>query len=300
VLDGPFRGTEALAAGLLTRHQLYGTRFRRIFPDVYAPAGPEPSFETRSRAAFLLVRDRGGVLGGYSAACVLGAPCAPPHASAEVIVPIRVFAYRGLRVRSDELAAEDVVEVNGCRVTTAARTAWDVARRLPLVEAVVAVDALARRGSFAPADLLEWRAKQPGARGCRRLDRVVALADPRAESPPESQLRVELILAGLPAPEVQYRIVDEHGFVLARADLAYPEAKLAIEYDGRTHLDPVQTERDRQRDTELAGHGWETLRLGSDQLYALPQTLQTVRTMLATRARPPGTTRTRRRSPRCG
>lgn len=57
---------------------------------------------------------------------------------------------------------------------------------------------------------------------------------------------------------MQYRIVDEHGFVLARADLAYSEAKLAIEYDGRTHLDPIQTERDRQRDAELAAHGWQT------------------------------------------
>ncbi|MBO0808612.1 MAG: DUF559 domain-containing protein [Actinobacteria bacterium] len=82
---------------------------------------------------------------------------------------------------------------------------------------------------------------------------------------------------------MQYRIVDEHGFVLARADLAYSEAKLAIEYDGRTHLDPIQTERDRQRDAELAAHGWQTLRLGRDRLQALPRTLHTIRTMRALR-----------------
>lgn len=112
----------------------------------------------------------------------------------------------------------------------------------------------------------------------------MALADPRAESPPESRLRVSLVLGGLPAPEVQYRILDEHHeIVLARADLAYPEAKLAIEYDGRGHLDPIQTERDRERDTALAAQGWETLRLGSDQLYALPQTLRTIETMLELR-----------------
>ncbi|MBO0808345.1 MAG: DUF559 domain-containing protein [Actinobacteria bacterium] len=250
---------------------------------MYVPAGLELSFQTRSRAAFLLVRDRGGVLGGYSAALLLGADCAPPDASVEVIVPIRMGARRGPRIRQDRLGVDEVTEANGCRVTTASRTAWDLARRVTLVEAVVAVDALARRGSFVPADLLDWRATRPGARGCRRLGRVVALADPRAESPPESRLRVGLVLAGLPAPEVQYGIVDEHGFALARADLAYPEAKLAIEYDGRTHLDPVQTERDRQRDAELAAHGWETLRLGRDQLYALPQTVQTIRTMLALR-----------------
>ncbi|MBO0850524.1 MAG: hypothetical protein J2P20_13740, partial [Pseudonocardia sp.] len=203
-------GTDALAAGLLTRHQLFGTRFRRIFPDVSVPSGSEASFEARSRAAFLLVRDRGGVLGGYSAALLLGADCAPRGVPAEVIVPARLDPHRWLRARRDQLVAEDMIEVDGCRVTSAPRTAWDLARRPPLVEAVVAVDALARRDSFAPADLLERRAKQPGARGCRRLDGV------------------ELILAGLPAPEVQYRILDEHGFVLARADLAYPEAELVI------------------------------------------------------------------------
>uniref|UniRef100_UPI003F491F6E endonuclease domain-containing protein n=1 Tax=Pseudonocardia sp. CA-138482 TaxID=3240023 RepID=UPI003F491F6E len=94
---------------------------------------------------------------------------------------------------------------------------------------------------------------------------------------------MELVLAGLPEPKVQYRIEDEHGFVLARADLAYPEAKLAIEYDGRTHLNPVRAERDRQRDATLASYGWETLHLGRDQLYALPQTLRTIRTMLTLR-----------------
>lgn len=283
MLDGPFRGTEALAAGLVTRHQLFGARFRRIFPDVYVPAGLELTFQARSRAAFLLVRDRGGVLGGYSAALLLGADCAPPGASVEAIVPIRMGTHRGLRIRQDRLGADEATVASGCRVTSVSRTAWDLARRVRLVEAVVAVDALARRGSFAPADLLGYRVTRPGARGCRRLGRVVALADLRAESPPESRLRVRLVLAGLPAPEVQYQVLDEHGFVLARADLAYPEAKLAIEYDGRGHLDPTRTERDRERDAELAAHGWQTLRLGRDQLYALPQTLQTIRTMLALR-----------------
>lgn len=65
--------------------------------------------------------------------------------------------------------------------------AWDLARRVPLVEAAVALDALAHRRAFAPSDLL------PGAR--RRLDWVVALADPKAESPMETWPRVGHLLA---------------------------------------------------------------------------------------------------------
>jgi hypothetical protein len=90
--------------------------------------------------------------------------------------------HRGLFVRYGSVGAGEVVEIAGCRVTSAVRTAWDLARRLPLVEAVVAVVALARAGGFEPAELLARWSVEPGARGCRRLGGVVRLADPRAES----------------------------------------------------------------------------------------------------------------------
>lgn len=77
MLDGPFRGIEALANGLLTRDQLYGRRFRRLFPDVYLAPGRPLDLGVRARAAYLLVRDRSGALAGYSAAHLLGADCAP-------------------------------------------------------------------------------------------------------------------------------------------------------------------------------------------------------------------------------
>jgi len=85
-LGAPFRGTEAVAAGLLTRARLYGPRYRRVYPDVYLPADRPLDLATRSRAAFLLVRDRGGVLAGYSAAALHGADCAPGDAPAEVLL----------------------------------------------------------------------------------------------------------------------------------------------------------------------------------------------------------------------
>ena len=58
MVGGPFRGSEAVAAGLVTRHQLHGPRFRRVFPDVYVPAGADLSLLNRSLAAFELVRDK--------------------------------------------------------------------------------------------------------------------------------------------------------------------------------------------------------------------------------------------------
>jgi hypothetical protein len=201
-LDAPFRGSEARALGLVSRGELYGPRFVRLFPDVFAPVALEPDLAVRSLAAYLLVRDRGGVLAGYSAARLLGADCAPRNAPAEVLVPGYVRAHRELRIGYAWVPEPDVTLAAGCRVTTAPRTGWDLARRLPLLEAVVAVDALAHRTAFDPADLLARRAGEPGARGCRRLASVVALSDPRAESPMETRLRVGLVRAGLPVSAV--------------------------------------------------------------------------------------------------
>jgi hypothetical protein len=224
------------------------------------------------------------VLGGYSAAELLDADVAPRGAPAEVIVPVRARAHPGLRIVRGTVDAADQAVVEGCRVTTPPRTAWDLARRLPLVEAVIAVDALAHRHGFAPALLLARRAAAPGARGCRGLDKVVALADPRSESPQESRLRLGLVLAGLPPPAVQYRILDEYGFVLARVDLAYPDSKLAVEYDGSAHFDARRARLDRQRDAELAGYGWQTLRLVADDIWTMPQTVHRIRALLELRA----------------
>jgi very-short-patch-repair endonuclease len=279
---GPFRGSQALAEGLLTRGQLRGPRYRRIYPDVYAPSDLPDSLLTRSKAASLLVSDQGGVLAGYSAAVLLGADCAPWRAPAEVLVPRNTRAHPGLVVHYGSPDETEITEVDGCRVTSAARAAWDLARRLPLVEAVVAVDALARLGGFPPAELLARSTSHPRARHVRRLPEVIRLADPRAESPMETRLRVSLVRAGLPNPEVQYRVTDEHGFVLARVDLAYPKAELALEYDGDSHFTHQRATADRQRDAELAGIGWLTVRLGPDDVGAA-QTVQRVAHLLAQR-----------------
>ena len=287
MIDGPFRGSEAVAAGLLTPDQVRGPRFRRMFRDVYLPVDAQLDLAQRSRAGYLLVRDRRGALAGYSAAALLGADCAPADAPVEVVLPGCLHRRPELVAHRARLDTADLTVVAGCRVTTPIRTAWDLARRLPLVEAVVAVDALAHGGAFAPVELLARAAAEPGARGSRRLAEVIALAEPKAESPPETRLRVSLVRAGLPTPVAQYRVVDEWDQVMARVDLAYPGAKLALEYDGAGHQDPRRTRRDKQRDAELAGYGWLTVRLLDDDLLATRRTVDRVARLLELRGAEP-------------
>jgi hypothetical protein len=286
VLDGPFRGSQALAGGLLTPNQLYGPRHRRLFRDVFVPAALEPDLATRSRAAFLLVRGRRGLLAGYSAAALLGADCAPHDAPAEVLVPRYMRGEPGLRVRYGAAAGVDLMLAGGCRVTAPLRTAWDLARRLPLVEAVIAVDAPRARRRLRSGRAAHQANVRAGCAELPAARRGGGAVRPEGGSPRETRLRVGLVRAGLPAPEVQYRISDEHGFVLARVDLGYPWAKLAIEYDGATHFTARRARLDRERDGLLASHGWQTLRLAGDDIgIAMRQTANRVAELLALRSR---------------
>lgn len=83
-LTEPLRGSAAMAVGLVTRSQLRGPGFRRLFPDIYLPAHLAPTLALRSRGAHLLVAGH-GALAGYSAAELLGARIAPCDADAEVV-----------------------------------------------------------------------------------------------------------------------------------------------------------------------------------------------------------------------
>lgn len=250
MLDLPFRGSVAISRGLVTRAQLRGPRFRTLYRGVFIRRTDRPlDLLTWSRAAFLLL-GADGALAGYSAAEMLGAPCAPRGVPPEIVAPA-VRARPGLLVHRYSLRPDEIWSARGCRVTSPRRTAWDLARRLDRTEAVVAVDALARRGRFDPKELLAIRAERSRARRCRRLDEIVALANPLAESPMESRLRMLLHDHGLPTPVVQHELLDLFGLVLARFDLAYPAAKLAIEYDGEEfHRD--RRGEDNHRD--ISGH----------------------------------------------
>ena len=198
----PFRGSWAVQRGLLTERVLRGHRYRRLFPDIYLLASAPADLAARSQGATLLVPGR-GVLSGYSAAELLGARCAPADANVELTVPGGDLREQpGLTVHRDLLADDEVTDAAGLLTTTALRTARDLARWLPTVEAVVAMDALARVGRFAPGAVLQIHSCYPRARWRRRVPGVIALCDTRAESPMESRSRLVLTLRGLPRPEL--------------------------------------------------------------------------------------------------
>jgi hypothetical protein len=247
VLTSPFRGSRAIACGLVTAKQLRGARYVRLFPDVYADASLELTYSLRSRAAYLLVQGR-GVLSGYSAAQLLGAGCGPPDADAEVLVPEGdLRRHPGLRVHRGRLFADETCEIDGIVLTAPLFTAWTLACRGSLVDAVVAVDALAHVHGLDPRDVVRLGYRRVGARGSRRLPEVVRLANPLSGSPMETRIRLSIVLAGLPPPVLQHPVGPYF------LDMAYPELMLGIEYDGRDHLNPDRALRDLTRAGYFAG-----------------------------------------------
>jgi hypothetical protein len=266
----PFRGSWAMQRGLVTERVLRGNRYRRLFHDIYLPASAPADLAARSQAAALLAPEW-GVLSGYSAAELLGARCAPAEANAELTIPGRDLREQpGLTVHRDLLADDEITDVGGLPITTALRTAWDLARWLPTVESVVAMDALARIERFAPGAVFQIHDRYPRARWRRRVPGVIGLSDPRAESPMETRSRLVLVLRGLPRPELQYRVFDGSGEFIARLDMAYPELQLAMEYDGRGHLEAWQQASDARRLNALDAAGWSVLRFTASDVLRTP------------------------------
>jgi hypothetical protein len=271
LIYAPFLGRDAVAAGLLTRRQLRGAGWRRLLPDVYVAASVRLDHRAWCLAAGLFLGDRGAV-SGRSAALLWGADVLPRAAPVEVTVqdPVRITPRPGLVVVRSALPPGDVTRWAGIPVTTPGRTAFDLTRRLPLVDGVVAADAMLAARMITKRDVARFAAERPGWPGLPRLRRVLALADQGAESPMETRLRLLLIAGGLPRPTTQYEVRDTDGVFVARLDLAYPGRRLGIEYEGDHHRGRGVFQQDLRRLNLLRACGWTVLRFAALDIYREP------------------------------
>jgi very-short-patch-repair endonuclease len=184
-------------------------------------------------------------------------------------------------VRRSTLAKGDRVNAGGMPATSVLRTVGELCCRLSLIEAVVVADSALHSGAIRLQDMTRWAVANAGQRGIRNLRRVLEHAEPKAESPMESRLRMALVLAGLPRPKAQVPIHDRWGRVIGRPDLYYEEQRLGIEYDGATHRDSIAD--DNRRQNRLLNVGVRLLRFaGADVLGNQESMVNQVRTALAT------------------
>jgi very-short-patch-repair endonuclease len=193
-----------------------------------------------------------------------------PGDSIEVTIPesLGVSRLAGTSVHRTSLAAEEIVLRCGLPATSALRTVVDLGGRNPLTEGVVTADLFLHARLVTVAQLRRYVAEHPRAKGIARLRRVVDLAEPKTESAMETRLRMLLVLAGLPRPEVQVPIRDDQGRFLGRPDLFYRVQRLAIEYDGGNHRDRLV--EDNRRQNSLIGAGVRLLRFTAADVYRTP------------------------------
>lgn len=253
----PFRGSIAVERGVLTWARLGGPEFVRLYPDTYVGADADlEDVQLRVQALHFWSMGR-GVVAGPLAAIAHGADC--PWDDVETILGRRCRnPPDGVTVRVDALPPGERVVHLGAHLTSPVRTAFDLARREPLVEAVAAADALAHTAEFTADDLGALAAAHPRARGIVQVRKVLDLMDPRAESLPETRLRLGLADRGVPAAMPQFRVRLRTGRH-KRLDLAWPERKLACEYDGPEHRSVTGHNRDAFDRARLGDLGWTIL-----------------------------------------
>lgn len=279
LLPGVFIGSHAVAAGALTKAQLRTRGYRRLVQGIYADPGLEFDHRLRCRGVALLLPS-GFAIGGYSAAAWYGAPFAGPSDPVTVIGPADSDwkGPRGVRVHRSQLPLAVLNDADDVPITSALRTAWDSAALEATGTAVAVLDAMVRAGSVSLPEMDALVSTSARTWGVGRVRRAVGLIDPRAESPPESRVRVALVLAGL-APVPQHEVWED-GQRLGRVDLAFPEARIAIEYEGAYHFEDDQIVRDDARYAALREAGWTVIRLSAADLRDLQAVVARVRIAL--------------------
>jgi hypothetical protein len=257
-----FVGTEAVAAGAVSRSDL-GRYFRWVMPDVYGPRRGVLTLDDRVTAAWLWSR-RNGVISGVAASAMHGAEWVDDDVPIELNwannrPPKGVVTYR------DTLLGDEVTSMGRMSITTAERTAFDLARRGPVGEAVARLDALARATHFKAENVGVLAARHPHVSGRRQVDRVLDLVDAGSESPRETWLRLLLIDDGFPRPQTQIPVLGPDGYPLYRLDMGWEDAMIAVEYDGSDHRKLSRVRSDILRSEYLIRLGWTHIRVVAGQ-----------------------------------
>jgi hypothetical protein len=271
-IHGAFLRTDVAAqlGAYGTRRALRDGSLRPLWPRVLVESRRWADPLTRGSAALLSLGPR-AVLCGATAAQLHGCSAmATPQI--HVVVPYEHYArpQRGLVVHNGVFYRDDVEEIDGLRVLALDRVVTDLLCGSGSGDALAVADQALARQPEGERD--RYRARignridtRRDRRGTIRGRELLALATGRAESPPESWLMLILVELGFPHPEANWPIRSPSGREIYRLDLAWPDLRIAVEYDGHA----VHTERvaeDEARDDDLRRRGWIVVHVTAEGL----------------------------------
>ncbi len=226
----PFSTHEATRAGL-TRKQLCGRSFRRVFPRVWVHVAYEMTHADWIEAARIALTDR-AELTGITRIQALGLRFGPLRPLRFVVVGDLHIDIDGVFLhRTRRLPPTDDVGVT----PAGAFIAYCATARV--IDAIQVGDWLAYHGHMSVLELCEVASGDRWRAGASEALWVARHLHPESRSLPESQVRALTGFAGLPAPEVNAQL-DVDGRVVI-IDLLWRRWRLALEYEGSQH----QTDR---------------------------------------------------------
>jgi hypothetical protein len=168
---------------------------------------------------------------------------------------------RDLRIHRFELRPADLMDVRGMRVTTPIRTVADLLLTVDRYTGVCLLDSGLNGRHISTDDLDSIRSLMFGRRGAVAARPWVAEADGRAQSPLETRVRLRCVDGGVPPDSLQFPVYGLYGELLAIADLAWEEARVIAEADGKdAHDNPRAVFRDRFRQNDIVKAGFFPLR----------------------------------------
>lgn len=272
-ITGPATRSAVRASGLNER-ELRHPDVVRLSRDTYLPRALRGELASRL-AAVLLTAPPGAVVSHLSAADVweLQIPFRDREDDrVHVTIPdgSRAESRADRRLYRLPIRPLDVVRKGPVPVTSPARTWRDLAGILELPALLAATDQIVN-GLASRRELQAELVRRPRGRGCARARLVLPIANPLAESPMESVLRWLIHEGGLPMPELQFPVRDAGGVVVAAADMAWPEHKVLVEFDGDVHRQRRTFVEDRRRQNRLVAAGWIILRFTSADVYGDPE-----------------------------
>ena len=225
-------------------------------PGVYRFATAPPSERQRIAAAWLAA-GRESVAVARSAAVLHGLPVG--FALDVGVAPGRRMAIEGVRVHRRRIESADQRVVGGIRVTSVARTVFDLAPIVSTERLAIVVDDVFARRVVSLGALTAMAADHPGHRGVASLRRVLEerpFGDARFRSGTERRVSAQLAEAGLGDGIPNYRIVDAEGNERL-LDVAWPVEVVALEIDTfRWHTGRAAWAKDRRRANAVVGSGW--------------------------------------------
>jgi hypothetical protein len=252
----------------------------RTSRDTYLPGdlpGDAASDRRRRIDAVLLGAPHTAVLSHLSAAYLWGfeLPLVAEDARVHLTVPpgLRVRSRADRRIHCSVLPAAETRRIRGLTVTSPSRTWLDLAASVPPAALLAVTDQMLARG-FPADEFPRIVGRSSGRRGIAIARSILSVADALAGSPMESVLRWLIVQAGLPRPVLQYVVRShEDGRFLGRADMAWPEQRVIVEFDGEVHRDRHVFVRDLRRQNEIVLAGWRILRFSSADVLGRPRSV---------------------------